>query len=163
MLMVEIVKHTPPWVFALFVGLVGLGWYQGRARTVRRMRMVVFPMVMILLSCYGVISAFGRSPLGMGCWLLGGITAVVLALQLAPTLNVAISMKNGLVFIPGSWLPMALIMTLFVTKYAVGVCLARQLPVISLSAFVGSVSFVYGLLGGFFFGRTLSILAVRPS
>lgn len=160
--MIEIIKHTPPWVFALFVVLLGLGWYQGRARTVRRSRMVVFPMVMILLSCYGVISAFGRSPLGIGCWLLGVVTAVVLALQLAPILKAAISMENGLVFIPGSRLPMALIMTLFVTKYAVGVCLARQLPIISLPTFVGSVSFVYGLLGGFFLGQALSIRSLRP-
>lgn len=162
-MMIEIIKHTPPWVFALFVGLLGLGWYQGRARTVRRSRMVVFPMVMILLSCYGVISAFGRSPLGIGCWLLGGIIAVVLARQLAPILKAAISMENGLIFIPSSWLPMTLIMTLFATKYAVGVCLARQLPVITFPHFVGSVSFVYGLLGGFFFGRALSIRSVRSS
>ena len=161
-MMIEIIKHTPPWVFALFVVLLGLGWYQGRARTVRRSRMVVFPLVMILLSCYGVISAFGRSPLGIGCWLLGGITAVVLALKLAPTLNAAKPMGNGLILIPSSWLPMALIMTLFVTKYAVGVCLARQLPIISLPLFFGSVSFVYGLLGGFFFGRALSIRSVYP-
>ena len=153
-MVIEIIKHTPLWVWPVFVALVAYGWYQSLGRTVRRSRIALFPLAMITLSCSAVISTFGYSPLGIGCWLLGSMSAIVLGLLLAPSRQTDTAV-NGLVFIPGSWLPMVVLMGIFFMKYAVAICLARQLPIIDAPAFIGSVGFGYGLLGGVFLARTL--------
>ncbi|MGE5820140.1 MAG: DUF6622 family protein, partial [Deltaproteobacteria bacterium] len=46
---------------------------------------------------------------------------------------------------------------IFFTKYAVGVILARQLPVANEPVFVGSISLCYGFLSGIFLARALVI------
>jgi hypothetical protein len=60
--------------------------------------------------------------------------------------------------VPGSWLPLALMMAIFFTKYAVGVILARKLQISGELAFIGSISLIYGLLSGVFLARAVAIL-----
>lgn len=43
-------------------------------------------------------------------------------------------------------------------QYAMGVILARKLPIISDLTFIGSVGLVYGLLSGIFFARAMAIV-----
>ncbi len=59
--------------------------------------------------------------------------------------------------VPGSWFPLALMMLIYFTKYAVGVALARDPGLRSLPAFIGPVSLAYGLLSGIFLGGALKM------
>ena len=74
----EILKHTPPWVFVLLFVLLGFGWVQSRPRTISVRSAAILPTVMILLSLYGIWSAFGPSPVGILAWLVGVAVAVLL-------------------------------------------------------------------------------------
>ena len=56
--MFDVIKHTPLWVFALFVSLVLLGFKQAREREVTERAVYVLPLVMVGLSIFGVYSAF---------------------------------------------------------------------------------------------------------
>ena len=58
-LFIEILKRTPPWVFALFLVLLALGCIQSRNRTVGRRRLLLLSIAMLTLSYYGVVAAFG--------------------------------------------------------------------------------------------------------
>jgi len=117
---------------------------------------------MLLLSFYGVLSAFGITPLALAAWLAGVAGAVWLGLKTARLSGASFTKETGLFAVPGSWLPLSLMMALFFTKYAVGIILARRLPIAGDLTFIGSVSLIYGLLSGVFFARAIGILRTAP-
>lgn len=154
----EILRRTPSWVFVLFFALLALGYFQSKDRLVSRSNVTLLPAAMLLLSFYGVLSAFGITPLALAAWLAGVGATVWLGLKTANLCGASITKETKLLAVPGSWLPLSLMMAIFFTKYAVGVILARKLPVASNLTFIGSVSLIYGLLSGVFFARAISIL-----
>ena len=154
-MLIEILARTPTWVFPLFFALVVLGCMQARERTVSRGRVSILPMVMMVLSLSGVLSAFGPAPVGLGCWLLGVGIALGLGARLITTRGVAFSETTQSFFVPGSWWPLVFMMAIFFTKFTVGVILARQLPITGETAFVGAVSLWYGLFSGVFLARAM--------
>lgn len=156
-MLIEILKRTPPWVFVLFFALLALGYFQSKSRTVSRAKVSMLPVAMIVLSFYGVFSAFGVAPIGLAFWVLGVVIAVGVGVTLAAPRGVTFSAETQSYCVPGSWLPLVFMMTIFFIKYVVGVILARQLPVVSETAFVGSVSLCYGLLSGIFLARAIVI------
>ena len=156
-MLIEIVKRTPPWVFALFFVLLTLGYFQSRDRTVSRSKVSILPAAMILLSFYGVLSAFGALPASLVFWALGVAMAVGVGVKLALPRGVEFASETQSFFIPGSWIPLTFMMAIFFTRYAVGVILARQLPIASDTAFVTSVSLAYGIFSGVFLARAMVI------
>jgi len=156
-LLLEILKRTPSWVFLLFFALLALGYLQSKGRTVSRSKVSMLPVAMIVLSFYGVFSAFGTAPIGLVFWVLGVAIAVGVGVKLATPQGVTFSAETQSFSVPGSWLPLVFMMAIFFIKYGVGVILARQLPVAGETAFVGSVSLCYGLLSGVFLARAIVI------
>lgn len=156
-MLIEILKRTPSWVFVLFFVLLALGYSQSKKRVFSRGNISILPAAMIVLSFYGVLSAFGLSVVGLISWLAGVGVAVWLGVTLVSPSGVSFSTETQSFSVPGSWLPLALMMAIFFTKYAVGVILARQLPIASEPAFTGAISFCYGLLSGVFLARALVV------
>lgn len=154
---IEILKRTPSWVFVLFFALLTVGYFQSKDRAVGRGKVCILPVAMIALSSYGVLSAFGIAPVGVVSWVTGVGVAVLIGAKLAVPRGVSFSAETQLFCVPGSWIPLALMMAIFFTKYAVGIILARRLPVANESVFIGSVSFCYGFLSGVFLARALVI------
>jgi hypothetical protein len=157
-MLIEILKRTPSWVFALFFVLLAFGYLQSKDREVSRSKVTMLPSAMLLLSFYGVLSAFGITPFALTAWLVGVGIAVCLGLKTANQGGVGFTPETKTFSVPGSWLPLCLMMAIFFTKYAVGVILARKLPIASERAFIGSISLIYGLLSGVFFARAIAIL-----
>jgi hypothetical protein len=156
-LLIEILKRTPSWVFVLFIALLALGYFQSKDRTLSRGKVLILPVAMIVLSFYGVISAFGVVPVGLIFWALGVAISVMLGVMLGTPQGVTFSAETKSFFVPGSWLPLAFMMSIFFTKYAAGVILARQLPIASTIAFVGLAGLLYGLFSGVFLARAFVI------
>ena len=138
--MVEILKHTPYWVFVLFFALLALGYSLTRTRSVRRRRMFAIALAMVALSLYGVLSAFGRDGAALTCWTAGVALAAWLATRLAVGAGIEYSPATQMFSVPGSWLPLALMMTIFFTKYGVAVAQARHLPLAQARLFSAGVS-----------------------
>ena len=153
----QIVSHTPPWVFVLLVVLLALGYLASRPRTLSRNRVAILPVAMILLSAYGVVSAFGYRATGIIAWIAG--------MGLADLLNRALQLPRGASYsaakrtfaLPGSWIPLALMLAIFFTKYAVAVLISFHPALLNLAVFVTGVSLVYGILSGMFFANTLML------
>jgi uncharacterized protein DUF6622 len=153
----EILLRTPPWVFALFFVLLGFGLHQSRPRVVPLARAMALPLAMIVLSAYGVVSAFGWSLAGASAWAAAVAVAVYANRFLRYPRGVRFEPATRSLSVPGSWVPLSLMMAIFFTKYAVGVTLARTPGVSTAAAFVVPVSAAYGLLSGFFLAGALSI------
>jgi len=154
-LLIFILRGTPTWVFILFFALIALGYFQSRDRTVGRSRVAITPAALIALSLYGVLSAF--SFLGLAFWLAGAVAAGSLGVIFSKQRNVSYSPETKSFFVPGSWIPLALMMAIFFTKYAVAVAQARHLPVVNQSAFIVTTSVCYGVFSGVFFTRAAAL------
>ena len=163
-MLIAIVRHTPVWVWALLGALVALGLWQTRARTMSLVRVTVLPVVLVALSLGGVLSAFGHFPVALGGWTAGVGAALALARHAVAVRGAAWSANTRQLQVPGSWLPLALMVGLFAIKYVANVQLAMHPALAADAVFSGLCSLAYGGFSGLFVARALSLrrLAVRP-
>ena len=59
--MLQVISHTPYWVWGMLAGLVGLGASQLRDRSASLLRTQLMPLGMAAFSVAGLLSAFGGS------------------------------------------------------------------------------------------------------
>ncbi|HEY8024082.1 MAG TPA: DUF6622 family protein [Burkholderiaceae bacterium] len=157
--MSEIIAHTPRWVFILFVGLVFLGLQQSRTRTVTFKSLTLLPLAMAALSLYSIWSTFNGSTLGLACGVGAMLGTAVLSQRFDFARGVRYLAQTHSFILPGSWLPLALMMAIFVTKYGVGIALAQHGELRDATSFIAIVGAVYGFWSGIFVGRMAQILA----
>lgn len=158
----SILKNTPYWVWGLLAVLVWLGSTQLRDRTVGVPRAAIMPIAMTAFSMYGVASAFGGSGHALavaGAWLAAALAVACAGLKLWPAAPRGTSYAAGSrsFFVPGSTVPLALIVGIFLTKYLVGVELALQPGLARDPGFAVPVAALYGVFNGFFAARSLRL------
>jgi hypothetical protein len=161
-----IVARTPTWVWGLLAGLVVLGATQLRDRTASLVRMSITPVAMTAFSAWGMVTAFGSSPLfGQVLAMWVGV-AIAVAAALAPGRTAATYDPARRAYrLPGSVVPLLLLAGIFLVKWSVGVELVMQPAVVRDAAFSLPVAAVYGVVNGLFLGRAARLwrLALRPS
>ena len=158
----QIIQNTPVWVWALLVGLLWLGGSQLCDRHVGLVRAMVMPVAMTGLSVYGLASAFGKSGQAgpvLCAWLVAATVIAAVALWFQPTAPkgtlYAGSSRNF--YIPGSAMPLALILRIFLTKYFVGFELAIQPALARDGGFALQIAVLYGVFNGLFAARSLRL------
>ena len=57
-MIIEILRHTPIWVWGILIGLIAIGSTMLRARTVSARRMVILPAAMLVYSLASIMAAF---------------------------------------------------------------------------------------------------------
>ena len=67
----QIIRHTPPYVWAILLALVALGALQWRDHTVSRTRLALAPIGLGAFSLWGATMAFGAHPTVVAAWLAG--------------------------------------------------------------------------------------------
>jgi hypothetical protein len=144
-------------VFVLFFVLLALGYTQTKDRRVSRGRVSILPVAMLALSCFGVVSAFGPGAAPLTAWIIGIGVAAALALLARWPQGVSFSAEANSYLVPGSWIPLLLMMLIFFTKYAVAVVVARKLAIAARPLFVPGVALCYGFFSGLFVGRAAVI------
>ena len=164
----SIVAQTPTWVWFLLAGLLWLGLSMLKGRTMSAIRVGVMPVVMTALSLWGAMSAFSRSPIYGYVMLAWVVSAAVLAAavgMLPPPRGASYSPQARTFTVPGSWVPLALIVGIFLVKYVVGVEVAMQPSLAHDSNYSLTYGAIYGLFSGIFTGRSLRLarLALRSS
>ena len=159
----QILSGTPRWVWVLLLVLIGLGLRQVRARRASLARITALPLVMASLSLAGMASAFGADPKLLLVWLAtGGLMLVSLARR-APPEGARYDVQARRFTLPGSWVPLLLILGIFLVKYFVGVATAIQPAVAQDPLFAFAFSALYGVFCGIFLARAARLwrLALR--
>jgi hypothetical protein len=146
-----VLKGTPTWVWGLLTALLALGLSQVRTREVSLARTTVMPVAMGGLSLWGTASAFGNSPTLVWVVLAALMAALVGRRPAAHGTRFDAGERSFIV--PGSWVPMALIAGIFMTKYVVGVDLAMQPSLAGDGTYSLLIGALYGLFTGTFAGR----------
>lgn len=151
----------PVWVPVVFLALVFLGYRQSFARTVRPNTVASMALGMLAFSLYGVIAAFGPVGFALGLWVAGYAGAAFMGSRMVASERMA--MVGTSVHIPGSWVPLALLLSIFAAKFALGFAAGVQSPVLQSAGFVAAMSAVLGALSGGFGARALAVHRVAKS
>jgi hypothetical protein len=157
---VTIVQRTPVWVWGLLAGLLLLGAVQLRQRRIRPLRSLLMPLVLALFSLIGLgrdLSSGGWAGLAFGAWLLAAAAVLFATRRLGPPAGTRYEPGTGLIHLPGSPLPLMIIMAIFLLKYGMGVELALQPALTAQPAFALGLAATYGALSGLLAARSAAL------
>lgn len=149
--------HIPVWVYFLFAGLVVLGIWLGRPRAVTPGLQIGVAIGFLVYSLWGVILAFGGSPVTLLLWFVGVLLSVTVLRGVFAPPGLARSEKPSKVFVAGSWAPLVLILGIFLGRFLIGFAQGARLPLASHPLFGPLLSLALGLLSGGFAARAIAI------
>lgn len=155
----SVLHYTPVWVWGVLALLIALGLRQARPHVISPLRATLLPLAMLLLALAGVLGSFASAG-ALAAWAAAMLAVVALRGPRAAA---------GAQWLPaerrfrqrGSWLPMALMMGIFATKFAVGATLALHPALARSSVFALGIAALYGLFSGVFAARALALHRLR--
>lgn len=153
----HIFSGTPIWVWVLLVVLLSIGLRQTLTQTASLRRVTLMPLALVALSLYGTVTVFGDQPLALLDWAMAAASTSFLVLRRPVANGTRFDLARQTFTLPGSWAPLALMMTIFCTKYAAGITNAINPALLHSTAVALSVSAVYGLCSGVLIGRALRL------
>ena len=158
----QFLVRTPVWVWPLLVALIWLGAMQLADRTVPRSRALILPAVMILLSISGTLSSFGLRADAFAAWAAGAAGAVAINHLLARwPRGLQLANADGDILVPGSSVPLLLILCIFCLRFVIGATLATNSQLAADPLFVAAVCGILGACSGLFFTRAIAMLQVK--
>jgi hypothetical protein len=160
-IVIQILRGTPIWVYLLFFGLIALGYLQSKPRNLAPAMVAILPVALSVFSLTRVLAAFGPAPLGLFAWTAGTAAALLLNRARKQPAGARWSAATGTFHVPGSWVPLALMMAVFFARYALAVSLVIAPELVHSAGFTAAASFGFGLLSGMFIGRALWVWLQR--
>ena len=160
-MLIQILKHTPLWVWGIFALLLVMGYSRTKSGTASKKRLAILPGIFILLSILGVVSTYGASTFALASWATGAGLGLLLNRLLLLPRGVSYDLASKTFAVPGSYVPMILMMAIFATKYVVGVTTAINHDLTQTTEFMVVVSMAYGFFSGSFLARSLHILSAE--
>jgi hypothetical protein len=162
-MLMQVILHTPKWVFAVFFLLLWLGARQLVGNNVGLNRVTLMPVVMGALSVYGVVSVFGDSLGALLGWAAAAAVMLALVLQRPLPASTRYDATQRRFHVAGSPVPLLLMMGIFLTKYVVGAALAMHPELRQNAVFGLAIPVLYGAFSGVFAARAVRLwkLAIR--
>ena len=156
-LAIEIVRRTPLWVWALLAALLLLGLSQLRERRVAGTRLWILPAVLLSLGLFSTATSFVPAWPALGAWAIALAAGSALGARLPAPARAAWDAHGRTLHLPGSMLPLLIIVALFVLRYAGGVALVmhpgwRSAPGVALP-----MAATYGAIAGVLLGRVRAL------
>lgn len=147
--------YIPVWVPLVLLLLVVLGLRQARTREVRPGLLVGVAVAMFGFSLFGVVSAFGAAPAALLPWAAAYGAAAFWGARRVPLRGMA--RVGTAVRVPGSWVPLALMLGIFGAKFLLGSAAGVHAGFLHELWFVAAMSVVLGLLSGGFGARAVAV------
>ena len=151
-MLIQILSHTPLHVWAILAFLVHRGMVAARDREVEMRKLCIIPVVMLVLSLQDISARFGLDGIALAAWAAGMAIALPLVLVCGAD-RIAAGSAPGTVRVRGSWMPLAMMMAVFFTRYAASVMLAVFPQAQQNALAAGLVCTLFGLFNGVFVGR----------
>lgn len=150
----SVVSATPGWVWGIAAGLAVLGASQLKDRQASLARVSVTPLAMTAFSIWGTVSAFGASTLlaeALGAWIVTALAVFAVVARLPARARYDAATRTDA--IPGSVVPLLLMLGIFMVKYGVGVNRAMAPQLMNEPSYALTVAGLYGAFTGLFVGR----------
>src|SRR5262249_44931036 len=118
--MVEILLNAPLWAWLVLAGLIVLGGLQTLPRRMPLAAILILPAAMAALSLYSVGVSFADHVASFGAWSSGALAALVLnGMMLRSPGGVRYDADTRRFELPGSFIPLALMLVIFATRFAI--------------------------------------------
>ena len=155
---IQILKGTPIWVWALLAALIYLGSKQLKARVVKRFSVLIAPVAFLFVG----LMAAGRGPVGFATWAASLISlSAVTFFVWQPTNGVRYEANGDRLHMPGSVVPMLLMLAIFLLNYVINVVLAINPVHRSELAWQVVPALILGALSGVFIGRAATLFRMN--
>jgi hypothetical protein len=145
----------PVWVPFLLVALTYVGYRQSLPRVVKPAALAAVALAMLGFSLFGVASSFGADPLALVLWAAGYLVAILLGARTFASRGLVAS--GSAVRVPGSWVPLVLILGIFAIKSVLGYATAVHSTMLQQAGFVAGVSLALGALSGGFGAQAVAV------
>ncbi|MGX5831656.1 DUF6622 family protein [Mesorhizobium sp. 43Arga] len=153
---VDILSHTPLWVWPLILYGLFIGWNRTRERVVSPSRLLALPALVSGLALYNLvasgISATGL--LGFACGAVAGALAGTAMARRRPARLLA----DGRLALQGDWLPLALIVAIIIIRFARGIALGVDPALARETGFVLASAVLSGLFAAMMIARSIGVL-----
>jgi len=151
-MLLQILTHTPIYVWAILALLVYRGIAASRDREMPVSKLFIIPAILLALSLQDLAARFGLGALTMAAWTVAALAGAALTWTLTSARTTR-GATPGSVMVRGSWTPLASMMSVFLTKYTLAVLLAMNPQASQQTLVIVLVSGLFGILNGVFIGR----------
>jgi hypothetical protein len=159
---IDILTHTPLWVFGVFALLLSGGIRAMAQRKIRLHRLMITPVIFLGWGLSTLISQ--GDPMLAGLWLAGALAGAGLAFSLPRPVPIGVDRGCYAMELPGSAAPLVRVLLLFIAKYGLGVAMAIRPD--RLAILVPANAVISGLSAGYFLltaAHYLSYFYATPS
>lgn len=153
---VDILSHTPLWVWPLILYGLFIGWSRTRDRVVSPSRLLVLPVLVTGLALYNLVASgiSATALIGFACGAVAGAFAGTAMARRRP----ARLLSDGRLALQGDWLPLALIIAIIVVRYAKGIALGVDPALAQETGFVLASAVLSGFLAAMMIARSIGVL-----
>ncbi|MCW5744889.1 MAG: hypothetical protein KIT36_01635 [Alphaproteobacteria bacterium] len=155
----QIVIHTPVWVWGLLLLVLWLGWRDLQDRAIAPARLAILPAVATCVSLVNILTS-ATPALALPAWLVAVALAMPLGAVIGAHRRLDAQAQPRRLVLAGSWFSMALGLTIFCVRYAMGVAVARQPALAADTLWIIAANAVGGAMTGIGAGW-LACLVVR--
>ena len=154
----QVLKNTPVWVWAILATLIVLGANQLRTRVVSRYSVVIAPVAFLFIG----LTAAGRGSVGFVAWALALLAAAALTFFVwQPTAGARYNPATDRLNLPGSVIPMLLMLAIFLLNYVINAALAINPALRSELPWQVGPAVLLGALSGMFIGRAATLFRMN--
>ncbi len=150
---IEILQHTPLYIYWMFFSLLFVGLLQKKTRTLGIKRALGIPILLFFLSFYGFYIDFSLSFLSISFYLLSFSLMFLISQKYRTSSHIRFFKNDKTFIIEGSFIPLLVMMLVFFTKYFLAVVLIKNPSSFENIYFISIFSFAYGLFTSIFFLR----------
>ena len=155
----EVLKHTPTYVWGILLALIVLGALQMRDQVIGRARVMLMPLALAGYSLWGAVWMFRMQFEVLAAWAVGMGVMLWAARWISWPRHVEFLPERNAFAIRGSVVPLLAILAVFTVRYVIVVNLILHPDWRSLEAVAVLGSLFYGLLSGVFAMRARTILS----
>lgn len=161
--LLHILQAAPLWVWALLALLLFLGIRSLRTRAVPVASLIALPLAFFGLSISNLLPLDHLSPVRIGVWILALLIGTVPGWFLVRSERIAIDRDRRRITVPGSVVPLLLMLAAFVGGFYFGYLFARYPELKSDPTTLALASTYRGLMSGYFLGQTLRLFRLYSS
>jgi hypothetical protein len=155
-----ILSHTPTWVWVLLAFLLYRGVLALRPSTIRPARALLLPTIFLVWGLFGLTFDPGDPLSRAAGFVVAGGVGLALGRALAFARPAPIYQREtGLLEMPGSAMPLVVIVVVFVAKYALAVAMGFNPNLQSSMSFEALFGAVGGLSAGVLWGQRIAQFA----
>jgi hypothetical protein len=161
----EILSHTPVWVWGILLALVAFGIRQTSERRIGALTLAIMTTALISWSGLSLFASYDWRGGVIAVYLAVAATVAELMRRSTIPSGARYELETGQLTIPGSILPLFLMVGIFLCRFGIAVFLATHPQAKSSIMFTVPSSALCGLIAGLFAGRNLRLMRLvrRPS